>query len=136
MKCCKLQNKLCQGLNLSLQIYLCIIVIKFTLHIDTAFFPKDMLLFTGQTVQLRDVTGEIFALSVSLCSYWLLICNYGVWDRLCGLVVGVPGCVSWGPAFDFLSYQIFWEVMGLEQGPLSLVSTIEELLTEKVAAPV
>jgi hypothetical protein len=50
MKCCKLQNKLCQGLNLSLQIYLCIIVIKFTLHIDTAFFPKDILLFTGLTV--------------------------------------------------------------------------------------
>jgi hypothetical protein len=33
-------------------------------------------------------------------------------------------------------YQIFWEVVGLERGPLSLVSTIEELLERKVAAPV
>jgi hypothetical protein len=28
-------------------------------------------------------------------------------------------------------YQIFWEVVGLERGPLSLVSTIEELFTRK-----
>jgi hypothetical protein len=28
-------------------------------------------------------------------------------------------------------YQIFWEVVGLERGPLSLVSTIEELLERK-----
>jgi hypothetical protein len=27
--------------------------------------------------------------------------------------------------------EIFWEVVGLEQGPLSLVSTIEELLERK-----
>jgi hypothetical protein len=31
-------------------------------------------------------------------------------------------------AFDSRRYQIFWEVMGLERGPLSLVSTAEELL--------
>jgi hypothetical protein len=30
--------------------------------------------------------------------------------------------------FDSRRYQIFWEVVGLEQGPLSLVSTTEELL--------
>jgi hypothetical protein len=34
-------------------------------------------------------------------------------------------------AFDSRRYQIFWEVMGLERGPLSLVSTIEELLERK-----
>jgi hypothetical protein len=33
--------------------------------------------------------------------------------------------------FDSLHYQIFWEVVGLERGPLSLVSTIEELLERK-----
>jgi hypothetical protein len=32
------------------------------------------------------------------------------------------------PGFDSRRYHIFWEVMGLERGPLSLVSTIEELL--------
>jgi hypothetical protein len=29
---------------------------------------------------------------------------------------------------DSQCYQIFWEVVGLEQSPLSLMSTIEELL--------
>jgi hypothetical protein len=48
--------------------------------------------------------------------------------RLCGLVVRVFGYRSRGPEFDSWRYQIFWEVVGLERGPLSLVSTIEELL--------
>jgi hypothetical protein len=38
--------------------------------------------------------------------------------------------------FDSRHYQIFWEAVGLERGPLSLMSTIEELLERKVAAPV
>jgi hypothetical protein len=38
--------------------------------------------------------------------------------------------------FDSRRYQTFWEVVGLERGPLSLVSTTEELLDRKVAAPV
>jgi hypothetical protein len=33
--------------------------------------------------------------------------------------------------FDSRRYQIFWEVGGLERGPLSLVSKIEELLGRK-----
>jgi hypothetical protein len=33
--------------------------------------------------------------------------------------------------FDSRRYQTLWEVVGLEQGPLSLVSTIEELLEWK-----
>jgi hypothetical protein len=33
--------------------------------------------------------------------------------------------------FDSRRYQIFWEVVGLERGPLILVSTIEELLGRK-----
>jgi hypothetical protein len=33
--------------------------------------------------------------------------------------------------FDFRLYHIFWEIVGLERGPLSLVSTIEELLGRK-----
>jgi hypothetical protein len=33
--------------------------------------------------------------------------------------------------FDFRRYQIFWEVVGLERGPLSLVSTIENVLGRK-----
>jgi hypothetical protein len=52
-------------------------------------------------------------------------------DRLCGLVVRVPGYRSWGPGSIPRSYQIFWEVVGLERGPLSLVSTTEELLAKQ-----
>jgi hypothetical protein len=35
------------------------------------------------------------------------------------------------PEFDSRRYHIFWEVVGLERGPLSLVITIEELLEIK-----
>jgi hypothetical protein len=52
-------------------------------------------------------------------------------DRLCGLVVKIPGYRSRGHGFDSQHYQIFWEVVGLERGPLSLVSTTEELLGRK-----
>jgi hypothetical protein len=49
---------------------------------------------------------------------------------LCGLMVS-----SWlqiqRSGFDSRRYQIFWEVVGLERRPLSLVSTIEELLDRK-----
>jgi hypothetical protein len=47
------------------------------------------------------------------------------------------------PGFDSRHYKIFWgkkkkkkPVVGLERGPLSLVSKTEELLDRKVAAPV
>jgi hypothetical protein len=57
-------------------------------------------------------------------------------DHLCGLVVRVPGYRSRGPGFDPQRYQIFWEVVGLERGPLSLVRIIEELLERKATAEV
>jgi hypothetical protein len=47
-------------------------------------------------------------------------------DLLCGLVVRVPGY-----RFDSRRYQIFCEVVSMERGPLSVVSTIEELLGSK-----
>jgi hypothetical protein len=49
-------------------------------------------------------------------------------DRLCGLVVRASAYRSRGPGFDFRRYQIFWEVVSLERGTLSLVSIPEELL--------
>jgi hypothetical protein len=59
--------------------------------------------------------------------YWSLFWMYDM-AGLCGLVVRVSGYRSIGRGFDSWAYQIFWEVEGLEQGPLSLVRTIEELL--------
>jgi hypothetical protein len=55
-------------------------------------------------------------------------------DRLCGLVVRVLGYRSGGPGFDSRHYKK--KVVGLERGPLSLMSTTEELLGRKVVAPV
>jgi hypothetical protein len=49
-------------------------------------------------------------------------------DCLCGLVVRVPGYRSRGPGLNSRLYKIFWEVIGLERGPVSLVSTTKELL--------
>jgi hypothetical protein len=56
-------------------------------------------------------------------------------NRLSGLVVTALGYRSRGPGFDSRNYQMFL-VVGLEWGSLSLLSTIEELLERKVAAPV
>jgi hypothetical protein len=55
-------------------------------------------------------------------------------DRLCGLVVRVLDYRCRGPGFDSRALQK--KIVGLERGPLSLVSTTEELLDTKVAAPV
>jgi hypothetical protein len=62
--------------------------------------------------------------------------NFG--DRLCGLVVRVLDYRCRGPGFDSRALQK--KVVGLERVPLSLMSTTmsttEELLDRKVAAPV
>jgi hypothetical protein len=57
-----------------------------------------------------------------------------VGDRLCGLVVKVLGYRSGG--LGSIPGTTKKKVVGLERGPLSLVSTTEELLDRKVAAPV
>jgi hypothetical protein len=52
-----------------------------------------------------------------------------------GLPLSSSGHSSWlqiqRPMFDSRHYQIFWEVLRLERGPLSLVSTTEGLLERK-----
>jgi hypothetical protein len=52
--------------------------------------------------------------------------------------LGSSGQCSWlqiqRSGFDSRRYQIFWEAVGLKRGPLSLVSTIEELLGRKNSA--
>jgi hypothetical protein len=74
---------------------------------------------------------RLYDVSASVRHFWIIIIIIiiiiNVVDRLCGLVVSVPCYRSRGPGFDSRRYQIFWDAMGLEQGPLSLVSKIEEL---------
>jgi hypothetical protein len=64
----------------------------------------------------------------------------GLWGKMTGssgavvaMVVMWEGLLPSGHSsgFDSWRYQIFTEVMDLERGPLSLVSTIEELLGRK-----
>jgi hypothetical protein len=55
--------------------------------------------------------------------------------QLCDLVVRVPCYRSRDPGFDFRRYQIFWEVVGLERGPLSLVGITKKGFEWKVTAP-
>jgi hypothetical protein len=58
-----------------------------------------------------------------------------VWIKF-GFIKALSSYRFSGPGLESRPYQIFWEVGGLERGPLSLVRTIEELLEKKVAAPV
>jgi hypothetical protein len=60
---------------------------------------------------------------------------YDPYHHLCGLVARVLGYRSGGPGL-IPGTTRKKKVVGLEQGPLSLVSTSEELLDRKVAAPV
>jgi hypothetical protein len=55
-------------------------------------------------------------------------------DLFCGLVVRVLGYRSGGPGW--IPGTTRKKVVGLERGPLSLVSTTEELLDRKVAAAI
>jgi hypothetical protein len=64
--------------------------------------------------------------------YYYMIIN----DCLCGLVVRVLDLRSGGPGPIPGTTRKKNKVVGLEWGPLSLVSTTEELLDRKVAAPV
>jgi hypothetical protein len=49
-------------------------------------------------------------------------------------VARVPGYRSRDPVFDYLRYQIFWDVVGQERGPLSLVNNLRSYLNGKIAA--
>jgi hypothetical protein len=90
-----------------------------------------------------------FPLSYSCYSYYVIIILYYyyyyyivillllvlvLYDRLCGLVVRVLGYRSGGPGSSPGTTRK--KVVGLERGPLSLLSTTEELLDKKVTAPV
>jgi hypothetical protein len=65
---------------------------------------------------------------------YTLKCVMLTFDRLCGLVVRVLSYRFGGPGS--IPGTTEKKIVGLERGPLSLVSTTEELLDRKVAAPV
>jgi hypothetical protein len=78
-------------------------------------------------LRLEDISfsKESTELNTCLCTH-----NYVCWPPQWS-----NGQSSWlqiqKSGFDSRHYQIFWEVVGLKQGPLSLLNTIEELLGRK-----
>jgi hypothetical protein len=84
-------------------------------------------------------SSQMLISNISFRLHYLLL----ITDRLCGLVVRVLGYRSGGPGsipgttrFSEKKKKKERQVVGLERGPLSLVSTTEELLDTKVADPV
>jgi hypothetical protein len=67
------------------------------------------------------------------CRKQFIISEFSWSDRLCGLVVRVLGYRSGGPGS--IPGTTKKKVMGLERDALSLVSTTEQLLDRKLAAP-
>jgi hypothetical protein len=63
--------------------------------------------------------------------YYIFNCGPPLWssDQSSWLQIQRSG-------FDSRRYQIFWEVVGLERDPLSLMIQLRSFLEEKVAAPV
>jgi hypothetical protein len=84
------------------------------------------------------VIAELCMCSVLLSpSYfpYLVISSISIWECLKRPPPWSSGKGFWlqihRSGFDSRRYQIFWEVVGLEWGPLSFLSTIEELLETK-----
>ena len=110
---------------------------------DQTLWHKHYDLYSMCSIEIVALDSEIFNLKYCTFShtqqwvmnkvhrsyqvYKLLSWSYPC-DRLCGLVVRVSGYRYRGLGFDSRRYQIFWVVVGLERGPLSLVRSIEELL--------
>ena len=106
-----------------------------------SFFPSSFHSFLGLRLRLVPFSSwmKIFLGNLSsFLSRWpnqLILCPFihftifsPLLDRLCGLVVRVSDYRYRCLRFDSRRYQIFWVVVGLERGPLSLVRSIEELL--------
>jgi hypothetical protein len=72
--------------------------------------------FLGNVIHLPNVT-----VSYSICHLFLFMVTSS--DPI--LIIRYR---SRGPGFDSRRFQIFWEAVGLERGPLSLVRTTVELL--------
>jgi hypothetical protein len=121
--CCK-ANDATQGMKCCTRVSLNILT--------QALTETEIELFQGNAVHLEWYIG----LHCTLCTS-TPFCAGSILVHLCGLVVTVLGYRSRGPGFDSWRYQIFWEIVGLERGPLSLVRVIEELFEWKSSgAPV
>jgi hypothetical protein len=86
---------------------------------------------SGNAIVYLPLSHLLFHLSRDIIRKAIVV----VIDRLCGLVVKSYWLQIRRPGFDSRNYQKK-KVVGLERGPLSLVSITGELLDRKVATPV
>jgi hypothetical protein len=98
-------------------------------HIPSTLNWRFVWYFYGVVVRVPGYTTEMYCVSCEVRT-----------EFLCYVEESRPPLWSSGQSFwlqihrsgfDFWRYQIFWEVVGLERGPFSLVSTTEELLERK-----
>jgi hypothetical protein len=90
-----------------------------------------LLLYTFLSHSLRGIFSVTLQIFTGAVTNYLVALSH---DRLCGLVVRVLGYRSGCPGS--IPGTTRKEKVGLQRGPLSLVSTTEEQLDRKVAAPV
>jgi hypothetical protein len=87
--------------------------------------------FTASCVRLKDwssTENSVYGIALTLiCMLLMLLYTCPpLWSS------GQSSCLQiQRSGFDSMLYRIFWEVVGLERGPLSIVITIEELLERK-----
>jgi flagellar basal body-associated protein FliL len=87
---------------------------------------------TGTTRKLRRKLGNLYKWPYSIIIIIIVII---IILLIIIIIIGVLGYRSGGPG-SIPGTTRKSKVVGLERGPLSLVSTTEELLDRKVAAPV
>jgi hypothetical protein len=77
----------------------------------------------------------LFKVCLLLDRVLLVTSEFFLQEAAVGLPLLSSGQSSWlqiqRSEFDSWHYHIFWEVVGLERDPLSLVSTVQELLERK-----
>jgi hypothetical protein len=104
-----------------------LIIGTISLHIQRPTYRAGITLQTKRAAACGSVTSGLTILkSLYFCVEWIFIS-----DRLRGPVVRVSGYRSKSSGFDSRRFRIFWEATGLEQGPLSVMRTTEELLDRK-----
>jgi hypothetical protein len=88
--------------------------------------------FNWTSIMCWTVKNKHLFSQLSVFQIMYKICTF---PCICWLLLWSSGQSSWlqvqRSGFDSRLYQIFWVVVGLERGPLSLVSTIDPLLGRK-----
>jgi hypothetical protein len=82
--------------------------------------------FSSELIQNQTICSFPFCFELVLEICYII-------DRLCDLVVRLPSCRPRGPEFDSRRCQIFWVVVGLRRGPLSLCEEKWEATWKKIS---